>query len=218
MLLERQIGIIGLGKFGLSFGRRVCELGFPVIGVDRDQHKVNRAQDVLTQVYQTEVISREVLQQLGFHELTHVMVCIGDDVSNSALLGMYLLELGVPELWVKTATDDHRLLLTRLGVHHPFIPEDMAAEHLAYQLAVPGFIDHLPFDPEVMIQRLPVTALAGKSLREAALTNTYGVQIIALRGQAETTFRYVPRADDRFELGGELVLLGHRKNLVRIKS
>ena len=40
---NKQILIIGLGQFGMSVARALCEKGFQIIAVDIDQKLVNEA-------------------------------------------------------------------------------------------------------------------------------------------------------------------------------
>ncbi len=47
--MKLQIGIIGLGKFGLQLGKTLVDLGHEVLGVETNPEKVKKAQHVLTQ-------------------------------------------------------------------------------------------------------------------------------------------------------------------------
>ena len=58
--MKLQIGIIGLGKFGLKLGKTLVDLGHEVLGVETNPEKVKNAQHVLTQVYQVDARSRSV--------------------------------------------------------------------------------------------------------------------------------------------------------------
>lgn len=68
--MKLQIGIIGLGKFGLQLGKTLVDLGHEVLGVETRPDKVKNAQHVLTQVYQVDAMSREALEQI------HIKTCI----------------------------------------------------------------------------------------------------------------------------------------------
>ena len=68
MAARIQVGIIGLGKFGLAFGKALVDLGQEVMGIDSDMDNVRRAQDILTQVYQADGAEKKALEQLGFSD------------------------------------------------------------------------------------------------------------------------------------------------------
>ena len=41
-----QVGVIGLGKFGLSFARHLVELGHEVLGLDNNPAHIKQAQEL----------------------------------------------------------------------------------------------------------------------------------------------------------------------------
>jgi len=213
-----QVGIIGLGKFGLSFGNSLAELGHQVLGIDKDHEKIKRAQHVLTNVYQADIIDKTVLNQLGFKDFTHSLVSVGESITDSTMIAMYLKELGIPDVWVKAVNEDHKKLLNKIGVDHVIIPEQIAAAQLANRLAIPGFIDYLPFDQEVVLQEITINEWVGKTLREVNLTNRFNTQVIAIKKAHENKFRYIPRADDIMKSGDILVVIGHIDMLSKIKA
>ena len=208
MASKLQVGVIGLGKFGFRVGSTVMELGGSAIGVDNDPELVRRAQDVFSQVYQADAMDLTALQQLGFHELPHVVVSVGDDITTSSILCMHLKDLGVANVWVKAVSADHARLLNKIGVHEVIFPEEMAARQLAHRLARPGFLDYLPFDQDMAIQELVVDRWAGKTLRDLDLTNRFGVQVIATAPRQGERFHYIPSANHMLAPGEVLVIIG----------
>jgi trk system potassium uptake protein TrkA len=211
-----QAGIIGLGKFGLTFGIELMRAGVKVLGVDTDPDNVRRAQDSLTQVYLADASNKQALEQLGVGDLTHVLVSVGDSIAASAMISMYLKELGVPVVWVKAINQDHVNLLTKIGVEEAIIPEHMAARHMAKKITIPGFIDYLPFDQEMVLQEITVERWHGKSLRDLDLTNEHNVQVIAIRKADGERFSLIPRADEPLGRGDVLVVVGETGNLARL--
>ncbi len=217
MSSKLQIGIIGLGKFGFSFGKSMVQLKQNVFGVDKDPEKIKRSQQVLTQVYQAEVLDQSVLMQLGFSDFTHVLVSVGNSITASSMIAMHLLEIGVKEVWVKAVSEEHQKLLNKIGVQNIIIPENMAAEQLANRLAMPGFIDYLPFDQHIVLKEIEIHKWAGKTLRNIDLTNQYSIQVIAFKKPQEAEFKYIPKADDALEEGDILIVIGHIDMLSKIK-
>ncbi len=213
-----QIGVIGLGKFGFKFGNTLIQQGLDVIGIDTDPENVKRAQGSFPLVYQADATNKEVLAQLGFKELTHVLVSVGDSIAASSMISLYLKELGVKNVWVKAINPDHEKLLRKIGVDEVIIPELLAATQLATKLANPGYFGSLPFDKEFAIQELTVQEWAGKSIRALDLTNRYGIQIIAVKKAGEAKFQYIPRADNTLGQDDVLEVIGPIERLSKIKS
>jgi trk system potassium uptake protein TrkA len=212
-----QVGVIGLGKFGFAFGKALTELGQEVLGLDRDTENVRRAQHVFTQVYQGDAMDKKVLSQLGFPELTHVLVSVGHSIEASTMISLYLKELGTANVWVKAVSADHVKLLWRIGVDDVVFPEEFAAIQLAHRLAVPGLISYLPFDQDVAIQELAVDKWQGQSLRALELPTRHQVQVIAVKKTAEPRYRFIPRADEPLGKGDLLVVIGHSEDLESLK-
>jgi len=214
--MKQQIGIIGLGKFGLKFGKTLIDLGHEVLGVDTNHTKISQAQHILTQVYQADAMSREALEQIRIQDLEHVVVSVGDSITASIMISMYLKELGVAKIWVKAIHKDHEKVLHRVGVDEVIIPEYMAAKQIANRIAMPGFIDYLPFDNTMAVKEFSIQRWTGKSLKELNLTNTFSIQVIAVRKKDHNDYRYIPKADEPFKEGDNFVAIGGIEQLKKI--
>ncbi|MCI5144393.1 MAG: TrkA family potassium uptake protein [Candidatus Electrothrix sp. AR3] len=211
--MKLQVGIIGLGKFGLKFGQTLIDLGHEVLGVENDPEKVKNAQHVLTQVYQVDAMTREALEQIRIQDLEHVLISVGNSIAASVMISMYLKELGVAKVWVKAINEDHEKLLHKIGVEEVVIPEYMAAKQIASRIAMPGFIDYLPFDESMAVKEFTIKQWDGKSLQELNLTNTFGIQIIAVRRNGDKRYHYIPRANEIFHEGDNFVAIGEISQL-----
>lgn len=216
--MKTQVGVIGLGKFGVSFGKHLMDLGHEVLGVDISPDKVHHARHDLTQVFQADAMSREVLEQIRFKDLGHVVISVGDSITASVMIAMYLKESGVEKVWAKAVHEDHQKLLLKVGVDEVFIPEFMASEEIASRIAMPGFIEYLPFDETMAVKELVIKKWAGVNLKDLNLTNNYRVQVIATRRLGGEKYQYIPRADESFQEGDSLVLVGEIATLENLES
>jgi len=212
-----QVGVIGLGKFGLRFAKSLVELGHDVLGLDNDPAHIKQAQAHLPQVFLADAREKEVLEQTGLAEFEYVMVSVGDSISASAMISMFLKELKVPNVWVKASNPDHRKLLKKIGVDRVVIPEDLAAKQLANRLTNPGFVDYLPFDHNLVIHELKIDLHAGKTLRQLNLTNRYKIQVIAVRFKSGGKPIFIPDPEKVLSAGDILVVICHRSQLDSFK-
>jgi len=213
-----QIGIIGLGKFGLALGRSLIELGNEVVGIDFETSHVKNAQDILTQVYQADATDPAALKQLDIASLDYVIIGVGQNLEASALIALHLKELGAKNVWVKAISEDHEKILYRIGVDYVVFPERAAAEELAHRLTIPGFIDLLPYWKGVVIHELIVAAWKGQTLREIDMTNQYEVQCVAIRPLGGDALDFVPKADRKLNEGDVLVIIGREEAIAKITS
>lgn len=217
MKMKLQVGIIGLGKFGLKFSQNLMALGHETLGVDNDPEKIKTAQNSLTQVYQADAMDREVLEQIRVHDLEHVLISVGNSIACSVMISMHLKELGSSKIWVKGINEDHKKLLYKIGVDEVIIPEFMAAQQIANRIAIPGFIDYLPFDKSMALKEFSVKHWVGKTLRELDITNAFDIQVIATRNNGENKYHYIPKADKMFHEGDGFVAIGKMSQLKKIK-
>lgn len=208
-----QIGVVGLGKFGLSFAEQLVEFGHEVLGLDHNSNRIKHAQGKLTQVFLADAREKEVLEQTGIGEFKHVMVSVGDSVSASAMITMFLKELEVKQVWVKARDFEHGKLLEKIGADRVVIPEDLAARQLADQLTHPGFVNYLPFDHNMIIQKLTIDHSAGQTLRQLDLTNRHKIQVIAVHPENGLKPTFIPHPDEVLKVGDILMVIGHRKQL-----
>lgn len=215
---NREIGVIGLGKFGFSLGEALTTLGHDVVGVDNSGERVRRAQDKLAQVYKADATDEKALEQLGFKDLDRVVVSTGSSMEASILVVLNLLSLGVEDIWVKAISEEHERVLFKLGVPHVVFPEAFVAFQLAQRLSQFGIHDYFSLGSDVATREILINKWAGKTLRDLSLTNKYKVQVIAYRKSNEATFSFVPEADRVFEEGDVIVLLGKTEDVSRIEK
>lgn len=211
-----EIGIVGLGKFGLQLGRTLTGMGHAVVGLDTGEARVRLAQDALAQVYQANAADIAVLQQLRFQDLDIVFVSVGDSMETSLLVVLNLQELGARKIGVKAASIEHRKVLTRLGVDLVILPEHDVATHVAHRLANPGMLDLLPLGGGVLVQELVVDKWAGRTLLDLKLVNDYGVMVVAVKPAGGKEYRFVPQAHETLERGDALVVIGKQEDVLRL--
>ena len=217
-MVHKEFGVVGLGKFGLSLARSLMAHGQKVVGVDSDPDKVKAAAEVLTQAYQAEAVDKTALEQLGLGELQEVIVSTGHNMEASILITLFLKELGCKSVTVKAMSRDHEKVLAKVGADAVIFPERYAAEQLAAKLAVPGLIDYLPLGTNIILKEFTVERWSGKTLRDLDLTNSFGIQVVAVKGLEEKQFVFVPKADQPLRKGDVLAVIGRGEKLLDLES
>ncbi|MBG0789099.1 MAG: TrkA family potassium uptake protein [Desulfovibrionaceae bacterium] len=218
MYNNKEVGVIGLGKFGFSLATALTDLGIKVVGVDINPEFVRRAQDTLAQTFEADATDEKALSQIGFQDLERVIVSTGDSMEASILVVLNLQSVGVKNIWVKAVSEAHERVLYKLGVPFVVFPEAFVAFQLAHRLAAPGLHEYFGLGKDVATREIVVDKWAGKTLRDLKLTSTYQVQVIAFRQSGESEFRFVPEADRKLVDGDVLVLLGKTENIIRVQT
>jgi trk system potassium uptake protein TrkA len=217
MAMKPQVGVIGLGKFGYKFAMTLLNLGHHVLGIDYQKENIDKAKKIFSQVFEADATQKQALEQIGVSDMTHILVSVGNSISASTMISMYLKELSVQNVWVKAIHEDHAKLLRKVGADEVIIPEHLAAEQLAYRIDMPGLIEKLPFEPDMVIREMAVEKPAQKTIREIDLTNRYNVQIIAIKRFGKSKYKFIPRADDNLSRGDKIIVIGDAEVLSKIR-
>ena len=212
-----EIGVIGLGKFGLELAATLTELGHRVVAVDANEHKVRAARDYVAQVFSGDATDKAVLTQLRFQDLDAVAVSVGGSMESSILVTLNLQEIGVREIIVKAVSPAHRKVLRRIGATRVVQPEADVAVHTAHRLSNPGMLDLLPLGSGVLVQEALVDAWDGKTLVSLNLRNK-GVLVGAVRRKDESEYRFVPDPAVPLAKGDSLLLIGDRRAVLDLKT
>lgn len=218
MTKQREIGVIGLGKFGGSLALALQELEIDVLAIDRYEANVRQMRDRLPQVFQADGTDKAALEQLGFNDMEQVVVSIGNSMESSILVVLNLQDLGVKNIWVKAVSSQHEKVLQRLGVDFVVFPEQFVAKQMAHRLAVPGIMDYLGLGDDVLTREIEVEEWQDRTLRDLDLTNEHQVQVVAIKYKGSEHFTFVPSPDKPLEEGDVLVVLGKAENVLKLKK
>lgn len=213
-----EIGIVGLGKFGLQLAKTLLSLGHKVVGIDLSEARVHHAQDLLDQVYRADASDMTVLRQLRFQDLDCVVVSVGESMEASLTVTLNLQDLKVPRIWVKAVNIEHRKILTRLGVEQAIVPELDVATITAHRLDNPRMLDLIPRYGGILVQEMEVKNWAGQSLVELDLMNKNSVLVLAVKKEHEQIWHFVPRAHTELDKGDTLMIVGRQEDVKNLES
>ncbi|GIO43469.1 MULTISPECIES: potassium channel family protein [Paenibacillus] len=209
---QQQFVVIGLGRFGASLALELMDLGYEVLGIDRDEEVVDELSSQLTHAVTADATDEEVLKSLGIRNFDCGVVAIGNDIQMSILSTILLKELGLKTVVSKAISVLHGRALEKLGVDRVIFPERDMGVRVAHQLVSPNLLDYIEISKEYSIVELKApSCLEGKSLSELNPRARYGCSIVAL--QRKQGIIIAPTAMDRLEQGDIMVVIGAKKNL-----
>ncbi len=217
-MTRQSFAVIGLGRFGSALARTLIEMRQDVIGIDASEANVLALSDVMASVVQLDATDGRALRAAGIQDVDVAVISIGENIEASLLVVMLVKELGIPRIIAKAVTSLHGRILEKLGVQRVIFPEREMGIRVAHSLVVPNVIDYIELSRDFSIIDMPApAAFVGKSLRELALRNKYGLTLIATKrtsgpGGAEVT-NVSPAADDVIEEGDVLSMLGSNERL-----
>ncbi|MDG4800167.1 TrkA family potassium uptake protein [Micromonospora sp. WMMD980] len=176
--------VIGLGRFGSALALELVNRGSEVLGIDHRPKVVQALAGQLPHVITADSTDIEALRQLGVAEFHRAVVAIGTDIQASILTTSLLAELGIPDIWAKAISGQHRNILTRVGAHHVVAPEHDMGERVAHLLSG-RILDYVEVDADfAVIKTTPPRDIVGVPLHESRVRSKWGVTVVAVKPQA----------------------------------
>lgn len=179
-------GIIGLGRFGTSLAKVLCEAGEDVIVIDKDEDKLSDVKNYVQEAFLVDKLTSEALEECGIGECSIVVVCIGQKVDVSVLTTLHVLNLGVPRVISKADSNEHGIILERIGAEVVY-PESETATRLAAVLLGSKAMDMMKLNGDYIISEIKVTKkLYGMKLTDLGLEK-YDLKLVALEYEPDKT-------------------------------
>lgn len=214
---SKQFAVIGLGRFGSSLALELMDLGYEVLGIDRDEEVVEDMSELLTHTVVADATDEEVLKSLGIRNFDCGIVAIGDEIQTSILAAILLKESGVNTVVAKAISVLHGRALQKLGVDRVIFPERDMGIRVAHQLVTPNLLDYIELSKEYRIVEMTVTeCMDGKTLNDLSTRVRYGVSVVALNQRSGVIV--APTAMDVLRAGDIMVVIGAKENIDRFES
>ncbi len=199
--------MIGLGRFGSALARELCEYGEEVLVVDKMESNVRALRELTENAFVTNDLSQNNLREMGVHNCSTAIVCIGDRMDTSILTSLHLVNLGVPRVIAKATSYEHGEVLSKLGVEVVYPERDMAIR-LAKKLTANTVLEYINLSGDIEIAELEVSKkLAGKMIRDSKIRQDYRLNIIAIEHDGDIRMEidpnYVIKEDDILVIVGK---------------
>lgn len=226
----KKFAAIGLGNFGLNLSRALIENGCEVLGIDTSRDAVNKAKDFISHAVIADASSREVLESLSLRDFDGAIVSIGQEMTISILISLYLKEIGLKRIIVRAISEDHGKVLKMIGVTDVIMPERDMAERLANMLALKNVVDYLPIGEDYGIVEVAAPkSFLGKTLRDLQIPNRFNCQVIGLKifnegehalhfSERDSTIKIPPSAGDIMTPGIVMIMIGKLRDIEKIQA
>ena len=212
-----KFAVIGLGNFGFNVAKTLHENGDEVLGIDRHKDRAQKTQNHASQCIIADATDKSVLETAGLTDMDGVVVSLGENLSASILVTLFLKELAVENIIAKITSEDHGRALEKVGATTIVFPERDTAVRLANSLSSPNILDYFPLSPEYSITEVaPPESFIGKNLGELELLGKHNLNVVAVtklkpeRAIINPTARYTVRAGDI------LIVLGRREDIDKL--
>ena len=216
----KQVCVIGLGQFGMHLARTLVKMGCEVLAIDVDEARVEEVRDEVHRALIGDARNYQVLKSVLSASVDEAVIGMGEStIEPSILCALNLKRIGVPSIRSTARNDDHAQILTAVGATEIIFPERDTAERTARQIANPDLRDLFPLAEDYRIMEIKAPRkVQGKSLAELNLRKSFDLMVLAVRGEHDEHFRFLPGADTVINPDEELMVLGRELDLARFSG
>ena len=213
----KSVLVIGMGKFGRHFAKKMIDLGNEVMIVDKDATIVERYAATFSDAQIADCMNKDVLLTLAVHHFDICLVAIGQDFQSSMVVTALLRELDAQYIVSKAESDIQADLLMKIGADEIVYPEREMAEKIAVRFTATNVFDYIELTEDYAIYEIPVLyAWIGKTISEINIRRKYKINIIANKTGSE--LNVLPGPDYCFTEHDHIVLLGTQENVSRLSK
>lgn len=220
----RKVAVIGLGRFGMALARNLAAGGVQIIAMDRNGQLVNDIKDFVDIAVRLDSTDEAALVSQDIPKVDICVVSIGENFEAALLTTVLLKRLGVTEIICRAQSATHAEIFRQVGAHRVIQPEEESGSNLARQLSSPHLVDFIRLADGFSLMEVKSPSLfVGKSIRDLALRNQYGLNLVVIRrplpqeeGQSARFQTVVPLPDHIVAAGDLLVFVGTDASLARL--
>ena len=210
----KSILLIGLGRFGMHIAIQLNQLGHQVMGVDRDEDRVNDAMDIVTNAQIGDSTNESFLRSLGIDNYDVCIVTIGNNFQGSLETTYYLKELGAKYVVSRAEQDGQAKFLLRNGANEVLYPETQVAKWAAIRYSSEHILDYIELDDTHSMFEVSVPeAWYGLSIGQLDVRRKYNIIIMAVKKSGKLSLSVTP--DTVLAKDQTLLVLGEYKSLQR---
>ncbi len=189
----KSVLLIGLGRFGVHIAAQLNQLGHQVMGVDRDENRINNAMEYLTSAQIGDSSNKAFLRNLGIGNYDVCIVAIGNDFQSSLETTCYLKELGAGFVVSRSEQDGQAEFLLRNGADEVLYPEKQVAKWAAIRYGSDHILDYIELDDTHSIFEVAVPATwDGMSIGQLDVRRKYNLNIMAVKNGNNLTLSVTP--------------------------
>ncbi|TFB14050.1 TrkA family potassium uptake protein [Filobacillus milosensis] len=215
--MKKLFGVIGLGRFGGSICKELSKEGKEVLALDADEDKVNEYKEIATHAVIADSTDELALKELGFRNIDHVIVAIGDNVHASILTTLILKEFGVKRITVKAQNDYHEKVLQKIGADEIVHPERDMGKRIAHSIISSNVLDYLELSDEYSVVEIKAgEKMQNKTLMELDIRAKFGCNVVAIKHGKDINVS--PMANEQIHFDDILIIIGADKDISRFEK
>lgn len=180
--------VIGLGSYGFILAEELTLLGHEVIGVDKQEHRVDAIKEKIATAFLMDATDEQSLEVLPLSSVDAVIITIGENFGDSIRVTAMLKQRSVQHIYARAVDALHKTILEGFGLSKILTPEEDAAYALVGELNFGTKIETFRIGKEYIISKFVVPdKFVGYTLEELNFYEEFKLKVIALTRMGKTT-------------------------------
>ncbi len=209
--MEKNVIVLGLGRFGYAVATKLFEKGVYVTAVDSNYKKVEKIANFVSSAAQGDITEEVAMKSLGINNYDVAIIATGTDIEASIEATLICKDSGVDKVIAKATSQSHARILKKIGADQIVYPELDTGERLARSLAGSNLLELVQFSNDFSLIEIKAHEdWIGKSLIELDFRKSYKMNVVAFERDGKMLMDIDPSTDIRKD--DVLVLIGDNEN------
>lgn len=209
--MDKNVIVLGLGRFGYSVATKLFEKGVYVTAVDSNYKKVEKIANFVSSAAQGDITEEVAMKSLGINNYDVAIIATGTDIEASIEATLICKDSGVDKVIAKATSQSHARILKKIGADQIVYPELDTGERLARSLAGSNLLELVQFSNDFSLIEIKAHEdWIGKSLIELDFRKAYKMNVVAFERDGQMLMDIDPSTEIR--KGDVLVLIGDNEN------
>ncbi|MDO5047477.1 MAG: TrkA family potassium uptake protein [Anaerococcus sp.] len=215
--MEKNVIVLGLGRFGRAVATKLFEKGIYVTVVDSNYKKIERIASFVSNAVQADITEELALKSLGINNYDVAIVATGSDVEASIESTLICKDSGVKKVIAKATSQSHARILKKIGADQIVFPEADTGARLARALAGSNLLELVQFSNDFSLIEIKAHKdWIGKSLSDLDFRNKYKMTVVAFERDRKMQMSLNP--NEQIKEGDVLVMIGANENAKAIED
>ena len=214
---KKDVYLIGLGQFGLSFTYEFLEYKKELIIIESDKNKIQSTEIRGAIFYHADATNIDGLREIGINEDSHVVVAVSSNIANNILICEILIDIGVKSIISKASSQIHAKILSKIGIKTILRPDYISGKQAALisSFNVPADLSIIS-DEYSMMQTIVVNDnIVGKTLSVLQISAKFNCNIILIIRQGKSIF---PQKNTILKINDKLYIICENKVIHKVNK
>lgn len=215
--MQKNIIVLGLGRFGYAVATRLAKKGAYVTAVDLNYKTIEKIASLVSSAVQADITEEVALRSLGINNYDAAIIATGSDLEASIEATLICKDSGINQVIAKASSESHARILEKIGADYIVFPEADTAERLARSLVGPNLLEVIEFSDEFSIIEVKAhKSWLGKNLIDLDFRKEYQMNVVAFERDGEMIIDFDPSLE--IEENDILVLIGTSENAKELEK